>query len=608
MNIDQAIQVFLGAIGVFLVLGLAVLGRVVLVTFARAGQLHRLRENAERAASGPRDLDSCAAALLDGLPPGGPAAGRVEALLAMRRLGQSHPDATGLAALAEAEVHRQVLLPRALAGVLVLLGLCGAITGLLGVLPKVSELIGRQAALVGRIIEFQASQATEGRKNEAPKAWQAELQADRDALTREFSLAMDHMRPAFAASIAGIVSTILLMLGLAVTEGLAERRLLAPLEEITATRLVPLLTAPDDLGTLQEALKVLTGTGDYLSQLSDRMLDQAGQVEAQLSILYSVIHQFETGSKDLGRGHEEIRAAHESTLATVRQFQTLADALARDVGEGGQRNREVLARLDRALGALERLQDDNKLSRDSAAEGLQRVLGALQETQDRQFAEILRAQERQVTGLREGREHQAVQLLEAVRGLEARLGGLQTGTEEALARVRGAVDGVAPAVGSTLGEELGRALAPAMGEQARAVQVLVDEVGRLGRAAAALEALDSARSASTLADGSSLAREGSGRTAVPPPPPGSGDADLGRLVGVLERVSQKLDALAARDAAPRAPAQPGLGWQVGVATLGSSCAVGGLLGLSRFLSGPELAGTALAGLLAAGAAWAWGRR
>ena len=590
MSIDQVIQVFLGAIGVFLALGLLALGRVVLRTYIRAGQLARLGANAERAASGPRDLDSCAAALLDGLPPGGPAAHRVEALLAMRRLGQSHPDATGLAALAEAEIHRQVLLPRALAGVLVLLGLCGAITGLLGVLPKVSELIGRQAALVGRIIEFQASQASqpaEGRKAGAPKAWQAELQADRDALTREFSLAMEHMRPAFAASIAGIVSTILLMLGLAVTEGLAERKLLAPLEELTATRLVPLLTAPDDLGTLQEALKVLTGTGDYLSQLSDRMLDQAGQVEAQLSILYSVIHQFETGSRDLGKGHEEIRAAHESTLATVRQFQALADALARDVGEGGQRNREVLARLDRAMGVLERLQDENKLSRDSAAEGLQRVLGALQDTQDRQFAEILQAQERQVAGLREGREHEAGELLEAVRALEARLVG--------------AVDGM----GNRMGGELGKAMAPAMAEQARAVQVLVDEVGRLGRAAASLEALGSSRNAATLADGSSLVSDGSPRTSGAP---SAREADLGRLVGVLERVGQKLDAQAAREAAPRPSTQPCMGWQVGVAALGSTCAVGSLLSLSRFLSGPELAGTALVGLVAAGAAWAWGRR
>lgn len=574
---------FVYAILACFALGLASLAGVAMGALGRAGELRRLRSNCETAGAGPRELDALTAALLEGLPPRGVAHRRVTDLVGMRNLGQSRPDAAALASLAEAEVARHLLLPRALAGVLVLLGLCGAVTGLLNVLPDVSTLIGEQAALVGDIVDLQTSQRESG----VDPAAVERLKQKRTQVTEAFQGAMDHMRPAFEASIAGILTTVVLLLALSATEWASDKLVLTPLEEITATRLVPLLTASDDLSSLQEAVQVLTGTRDYLSQLADRMLDQSGQVEAQLSVLYSVIHQFETGSHEIARGHQEIREAHESTLATVRQFQTLATALAQDVGEGSKRSREILARLDRTLVALDRVQEEGKLNRESAAAGLQRTLGILQETQEQQFTALTKA----VAGGSGG------DLAEAVRGLGQRLEELQK-TSEA---TRAAVAGLAGA----MGQEVRAALAGAPADQARALQPMLE---KLGGVAAGLDAaagrLAAAGSYPPPRDGASLI--GEGRPVV-------ADGDLRRLVTVLERMETGGRSWHAEPVAPAEPAPPEERpsdplVRVGAAAAGSTLTVTGLLWLVQTLPVAELAGAAVVVALTTGLAWWRGAR
>lgn len=701
--LDEALVIlFRDLILGFFVVGLVVLAMVVVRCLRGTSELARLRSNAERAANGPGDLDQRESILLEGLSPEGLAATRVRELLAMRRLGQAHPDASGLAALVEAEFQRRTLLPRALAGVLVLLGLCGAITGLLTVLPRVSGVISSQAELVGDILKISSIRAEQG--DQAAKEATEGLELKRRAVSVAMEEAMAKMTPAFEASITGIVTTILLLLALAGTEGLVDRVVLNPLEEITATRLVPLLTAPNDLSTLQEAVAVLTGTQDHLSELADRMIDQSGQVEAQLSILYSVIHQFELGSKDLAKGHEEIREAHQSTLATVRQFQGLATELARDVQQGSQRGREMVARLDRTMGLLERMQEEGKLNRESAAENLQRALNALLGAQDRQFAELREL----VAGRAES------EIPEALRRLEARISELRTATDAALAALQAAVVGIGPSVASTVGaaldplqaavagvgpsvaatmvgalkplqesmagvgpsvastvggalaplqsavERLGPSVAASLGqevrgamatlasEQGRAMQPLLDELQRLPAALAKAQvaglepvlqglsrvepprpgpsrkdrAGEDSRSGGDSygrsPDGASIVSEGRSRGEVVAAhpvvaeglhglgvtegraPAALGKAELDRLVTVLERVAQRLDA-AAGTPEPTRPASDGL-VRVGAAVAGSTLTVTGLLFLVEALTPANLAAgsvvVALTGLLA----------
>lgn len=385
---------FIGAIVVFLALGMALLVREFLKARRNSAALGTLRKNVEAARAGatrtPEDLEKV---LLEGLPEDSPAWRRVDQLLEQRTDSARAPQAQSLADAELSRVQRGLALPRTIAAVLVLLGLCGAVGGLLKAVPGMVRVLTEQTTMFERGLELKAKEdqlaARERATASTPalKAERAALEAEkqeyaesRKAALQGLTTLADDLTPAFVASLSGILATVFLTLVLWGAETAQERWVLTPLEEVTATHLVPLLTPPDDVGSLKQAVDILTSSQEYFSQLTNRLLGQFDQVAAQLGVLYTVVDQFRHAAGALNADRQALSEAHESLLQSVRRFSELAEEVQRGTGAMESRHGSLLAAMQALVAPVEALGDELRAGRDHNAQTLQAVVNQLRQS------------------------------------------------------------------------------------------------------------------------------------------------------------------------------------------------------------------------------------
>lgn len=385
---------FIFAIGVFLALGMGLLVREFLKARRHSAALDRLRRNVETARAGavrtPEELEKT---LQEGLPEDSPAWRRVDQLLEQRTDSARAPQAQSLAEAELSRVQRGLALPRTIAAVLVLLGLCGAVGGLLKAVPGMVDVLTRQSDLLERGLKIKTDEdvLAARERNNPPgadlKKERSELESrkreyakDRTKALQGLNTLAEDLKPAFVASLSGILATVFLTLVLWGAETAQERWVLTPLEELTATHLVPLLTPPDDVGSLKQAVDILTSSQEYFSQLTNRLLGQFDQVAAQLGVLYTVVDQFRHAAGSLNADRQALSEAHESLLQSVRRFSELAEELQRGTGAMESRHGSLLAAMQRLVQPVEAMGDELRSGRDHNAQTLQAVVNQLRQS------------------------------------------------------------------------------------------------------------------------------------------------------------------------------------------------------------------------------------
>jgi hypothetical protein len=332
------------------------------------------RDNALRT---PEDLGTV---LRNGVPEDGAPRRRLEHLLQQRAVSASAPQTQALAEAEAVRAQRSLAFPRTLAAVLVLLGLCGALVGLLRAVPEISTLVVEQGSILRDGLDIEARQGSEtggsALDGETSRQHRDRIQK---ASTRLKELGTE-LVPAFVASLSGILATVVLSLFLWGAETFQERHVLTPLEELTANWLVPLLTPTDDLGTLKEAVGILASSQDYFSQLTDRLLGQFDQVSAQLGVLYAVVDQFRQASGSLAQDRQALEEAHRSLLDSVFRFQKLAEEVHSVSGAQDSRNRQLVDSVQRLVGPFEALGEQLRRTQEKDFSVLQELVNTLRTT------------------------------------------------------------------------------------------------------------------------------------------------------------------------------------------------------------------------------------
>jgi hypothetical protein len=338
------------------------------------GNVRVARDNALRT---PEDLGTV---LRNGVPEDGAPRRRLEHLLQQRAVSASAPQTQALAEAEAVRAQRSLAFPRTLAAVLVLLGLCGALVGLLRAVPEISNLVVEQGSILRDGLDLEAGQGSEaGTTAVGGEASQKHRDRIQKASGRLKELGAE-LVPAFVASLSGILATILLSLLLWGAETFQERRVLTPLEELTANWLVPLLTPTDDLGTLKEAVGILASSQDYFSQLTDRLLGQFDQVSAQLGVLYAVVDQFRQASGSLAQDRQALEEAHRSLLDSVFRFQKMAEEIHSVSSAQDSRNRQLVDSVQRLVGPFEALGEQIRRTQEKDFAVLQQLVNTLGST------------------------------------------------------------------------------------------------------------------------------------------------------------------------------------------------------------------------------------
>ncbi len=329
------------------------------------------REARDQALRTPEDLGNV---LRKGMPKDCAPRRRLENLLQQRAVSASAPQAQALAEAEAARAQRSLAFPRTLAAVLVLLGLCGALVGLLRAVPEISTLVVEQGSILRDGLDLEARQGSETGTTAV---------AHRDRIQKASGRLKElgaELVPAFVASLSGILATILLSLLLWGAETFQERRVLTPLEELTANWLVPLLTPTDDLGTLKEAVGILASSQDYFSQLTDRLLGQFDQVSAQLGVLYAVVDQFRQASGALAQDRQALEEAHRSLLDSVLRFQKMAEEVHSVSSAQDSRSRQLVDSVQRLVGPFEALGEQIRRAQEKDFAVLQQLVNTLGST------------------------------------------------------------------------------------------------------------------------------------------------------------------------------------------------------------------------------------
>ncbi len=477
-------QFFVQAIWFCFALGVILLVRQLLLAWADAGDLSRLERNSRQARQEAlRTLEDLGPRLRRDLRPGGVAARRVEHLLEQRAASPQPPQFQALAEIEMARAHRGLALPRTLAAILVLLGLCGAVSGLLEAVPGMVDILTSQTTLFeeGLVLKGQREELEARRRTAAEVDLTQEL-ARQDALESDYASRRQQasvglktlgarLVPAFQASLSGILTTILLSVVLWGVENFQERRVLTPLEETTSTLIVPLLTPQDDLGSLQEAVEILTTSQEYFSQLTDRLLGQFDQVSAQLGVLYAVVDQFRHAAGSLGADRTALEEAHRAVLDTVHRFQELAEGLHTVACGQDQRHRQLVEGVQRLVAPLETLGDQLRLDKERDLVVLQGLLNHLREALDAHLDRMDQTQR-----LLSDERHQAGEAWQVqARARDEKLG-------EILEAVRQYLEGQSRSLGDLALSAEGQAsalsaLAPAAEDQKKALEAVCQEIG-----------------------------------------------------------------------------------------------------------------------------------
>lgn len=240
----------------------------------------------------------------------------------------------------------------------------------------------------------------------------AAVQASFGMLVNTMSKSLTDTRTAFFASLTGILTSILLLLG---NWFVSWRQIdfLAAIEDLTATKLIPIFKPPRESLQLAEAVTAFREGSNYMVRLSDELDGKVSQVGTSLENLFAIVRKFGEGADAL-RGHQDrVYQAQEQMMGVVNQFMGLTtrieahqaagrgdlENVVRAVSDSNQNLTRALedwqARHEDLLQNIERgarlAHTETKEARELAQQGIGEVAGLIRTSVDQQVG-TLRAQ------------------------------------------------------------------------------------------------------------------------------------------------------------------------------------------------------------------------
>jgi hypothetical protein len=259
--------------------------------------------------------------LLAGVDPDSIAAQRVIELQRISVRGGDF-DQVALADVLAAREGAKVSIARYVASVLVLLGLCGAIWGLSGLVVN----MGPALKNVQEQLDKGPPVTTSGTTSAGTADSTAAVQASFGALVKTMSDSLTNTRSAFFASLTGILASVLLLLSNWYVSW-KQINFLAALEDLTATKLIPIFKPVHETSQLAEVVTAFREGSSYLVRLSDELDGKVSQVGTSLENLFAIVRKFGEGADSL-RGHQDrIYQAQEQMMGVVTQFMGLTSRI-----------------------------------------------------------------------------------------------------------------------------------------------------------------------------------------------------------------------------------------------------------------------------------------
>src|ERR1043166_1490513 len=233
-------------------------------------------------------------------------------------------DQVALAEVLAAREGAKVSIARYVASVLVLLGLCGAIWGLSGLVVKMGPALVNVQEQLEKPTGASSSGPTPAGPGR-PDSRSAE-QASFAALAKTMSDSLVNTRSAFFASLTGILASVLLLL---CNWYVSWRQInfLAALEGLTATKLIPIFKPLRETSQLAEVVEAFREGSTYMVRLSDELDGKVSQVGTSLENLFAIVRKFGEGADAL-RGHQDrVYQAQEQMMGVVTQFMGLTSRI-----------------------------------------------------------------------------------------------------------------------------------------------------------------------------------------------------------------------------------------------------------------------------------------
>lgn len=400
-------------------------------------------------------------------------------------------DQVALAEVLAARETARISIARYVANVLVLLGLCGAIWGLSGLIRNMSPALN----------EVQSEMDKSGaRAAGAPPAAggadsTAAIQDSFKRLINTMSMSLASTRGAFFASLTGILASVILLLANWFVTW-RQVNFLAAVEDLTATKLIPIFKPPPEAAQLAAAVESFRDGSNYLVRLSDDLDGKVSQVGGSLENLFAVVRKFGEGADALRAHQDRVYQAQEQMMGVVQEFVGLTtrieahqanthgdlEGVMRAVAESNQTFTRALedwhAKHEDVLQVMERTarqaHSETKEARELAQRGIGEVADLIRTSVDQQVG-MLRAQalelfEQQKVGTRDHLE----QLLE-------RQGQFVTQLEESVGKSDGhkaLLSGLAETIGEER-EEFAVRLAEVLDQNGRALGGLLAEQKKL---------------------------------------------------------------------------------------------------------------------------------
>lgn len=346
--------------------------------------------------------------LLEGVDPDSIAAHRVLELQRISIRGGDF-DQVALADVLAAREGAKVSIARYVASVLVLLGLCGAIWGLSGLVVNMGPALKNVQEQLDKGPTANNSPTT--RPGETSDSTAA-VQASFGALVKTMSDSLTNTRSAFFASLTGILASVLLLLSNWYVSW-KQINFLAALEDLTATKLIPIFKPLRETSQLAEVVAAFREGSTYMVRLSDELDGKVSQVGTSLENLFAIVRKFGEGADAL-RGHQDrIYQAQEQMMGVVTQFMGLTsrieahqagahvdiEGVVQAVSEGNKNLARALedwqSRHEDVLQSIERgakqAHAETREAREFSQKGISDVAGLLHTSVDQQVG-LLRAQ------------------------------------------------------------------------------------------------------------------------------------------------------------------------------------------------------------------------
>lgn len=273
-------------------------------------QMERVRANFEEVLkTSETNPEAMRREVLKNVAPDSLVAARVEELYRTSAVGGDFDHVAMTEVLAAREATKTSI-ARYVASVLVLLGLCGAIFGLSGLVFRMGDQLKEMQA-----VSHQSSQAA----GAAADARTVALGQSIDKVISTMSDSLAHTRGAFFASLTGILSSVVLLF-LNWFVGRRQVTLLADLEALTASTLIPLFKPPSEARELAAVVDSFREGSGYLVRLSDELDDKVMQVSGSLDNLFAVVRKFGESADALQVSHDRVYEAQSHMLQVVEQF------------------------------------------------------------------------------------------------------------------------------------------------------------------------------------------------------------------------------------------------------------------------------------------------